>query len=66
MRGIPFADLKVGDQGSLSKTVSEHDIYTYAGLTGDFNPIHVKPPSAARMLPRLMTSPMFEPVLVKT
>lgn len=41
MRGIPFADLKVGDQGSLSKTVSEHDIYTYAGLTGDFNPIHV-------------------------
>ena len=41
MRGIPFAELKVGDQGSLSKTVSEHDIYTYAGLTGDFNPIHV-------------------------
>ena len=43
MRGIPFAELKVGDQGSLSKTVSEHDIYTYAGLTGDFNPIHIDP-----------------------
>ena len=41
MQGIPFADLKIGDKGSLSKTVSEQDIYTYAGLTGDFNPLHV-------------------------
>lgn len=40
-KGIPFAELKVGDKGSLSKTVSEHDIYTFAGITGDFNPIHV-------------------------
>ncbi|MCX7779517.1 MAG: MaoC family dehydratase [Negativicutes bacterium] len=40
-RGIPFAELKVGDKGSFSKTVSEHDIYAFAGITGDFNPIHV-------------------------
>ena len=40
-KGIPFAELKVGDKGSLSKTVSEHDIYAFAGITGDFNPIHV-------------------------
>jgi 3-hydroxybutyryl-CoA dehydratase len=40
-KGIPFAELKIGDKGSLSKTVSEHDIYTFAGVTGDFNPIHV-------------------------
>ena len=39
--GIPFAELKVGDKGSLSKTVSECDIYAFAGITGDFNPIHV-------------------------
>lgn len=41
MKGIPFAELKIGDKGSLSKTVSESDIYTFAGVTGDFNPIHV-------------------------
>lgn len=41
VRGIPFAELKIGDKGSMSKTVSEHDIYTFAGITGDFNPIHV-------------------------
>ncbi len=40
-KGIPFAELKVGDKGSLSKAVSEHDIYAFAGITGDFNPIHV-------------------------
>jgi len=41
VRGIPFAELKIGDKGSMTKTVSEHDIYTFAGITGDFNPIHV-------------------------
>lgn len=41
VKGIPFAELKIGDKGSMTKTVSEHDIYTFAGITGDFNPIHV-------------------------
>ncbi|WP_423902086.1 MaoC family dehydratase, partial [Colibacter massiliensis] len=29
------------DKASLSKTISEHDVYTFAGVTGDFNPVHV-------------------------
>lgn len=33
--------LRVGDKASISKTVSEADIYTYAGVTGDFNSMHV-------------------------
>lgn len=41
VKGVPFAELKVGDKGSMSKTISEYDIYTFAGVTGDFNPIHV-------------------------
>lgn len=41
VRGTPFADLQIGDKGSMTKTVSEHDIYAFAGITGDFNPIHV-------------------------
>ena len=32
--------MKVGDTASFSKTVSESDIYGFAGITGDFNPVH--------------------------
>jgi len=41
IQDIKFADINVGDKASMSKTVSEYDIYTFAGLTGDFNPVHV-------------------------
>jgi len=33
--------LQVGDSAEFAKTVSETDIYLYAGITGDFNPAHV-------------------------
>lgn len=32
---------KVGDAAEFGKTISESDIYGFAGLTGDFNPAHV-------------------------
>ena len=35
------AQLRVGDSASMSKTVSESDVYLFAGITGDFNPAHV-------------------------
>ena len=41
-----FADIQVGDSASMAKTISEYDIYTYAGLTGDFNPVHVNAEAA--------------------
>lgn len=41
MQGIPYEDLKIGDEASFSKTISESDIYHFAGITGDFNPLHV-------------------------
>ena len=31
----------VGDEVTFSKTVSESDIYGFAGITGDFSPTHV-------------------------
>lgn len=31
----------VGDEVTFSKTVSESDIYGFAGITGDFSPNHV-------------------------
>ena len=33
--------LKVGDTTSFTKTVSESDVYQFAGITGDFSPNHV-------------------------
>jgi 3-hydroxybutyryl-CoA dehydratase len=41
VQDIPFAALKVGDKASMSKTVTEFDVYTFAGVTGDFNPVHI-------------------------
>ena len=39
--GKSLEQLKAGDVASFAKTVSESDIYLYAGITGDFNPAHV-------------------------
>ena len=34
-------DIQMGDKASFSKTVSESDVYLFAGITGDVNPAHV-------------------------
>jgi 3-hydroxybutyryl-CoA dehydratase len=41
MIGKTYDQLSVGDVAELSKTISESDIYLYAGITGDFNPAHI-------------------------
>ncbi|KFO67637.1 enoyl-CoA hydratase [Smithella sp. SCADC] len=41
MTGKSIDELKVGDVAEFAKTVTETDIYLYAGITGDFNPAHV-------------------------
>ena len=33
--------VKIGDKVSFSKTVSEYDVYSFAGITGDFSTNHV-------------------------
>ena len=40
-RNVRYEDIHVGDKSSLSKTISEYDVYAFAGVTGDFNPVHV-------------------------
>ena len=34
-------DYSIGQKASFTKTVTESDVSTFAGLIGDFNPIHV-------------------------
>lgn len=41
MVGKIIEQLQVGDVAEFGKTISESDIYLYAGITGDFNPAHV-------------------------
>ena len=33
-------EINVGDRAEFSKTISESDVYLYAGVTGDLNPAH--------------------------
>lgn len=41
MIGKTIDELKIGDTAKFSKTISESDVYLFAGVTGDLNPAHV-------------------------
>ena len=36
-----FADIAVGDKATVSKTITDADVSLYAGLSGDWNPVHL-------------------------
>jgi acyl dehydratase len=40
-QGLTYDQLEVGMKASFSKTISENDVYLFAGISGDFNPVHV-------------------------
>jgi 3-hydroxybutyryl-CoA dehydratase len=48
MIGKTINELNVGDRAQFTKTVSESDVYLYAGLSGDFNPAHINEPYAEK------------------
>lgn len=41
MIGKTIEELRVGEKAEFSKTLSETDVYLYAGVTGDLNPAHI-------------------------
>ncbi|MGF6907461.1 MaoC family dehydratase [Fusobacterium sp. PH5-44] len=41
MSGYSIDEIYIGMKKSVSKTISESDVYTFAGLIGDINPVHV-------------------------
>ncbi|QNO13889.1 MaoC family dehydratase [Alkalicella caledoniensis] len=41
MKGLTIKELKIGDKAFVEKTISETDVYLYAGITGDLNPAHI-------------------------
>jgi 3-hydroxybutyryl-CoA dehydratase len=46
MQGKTISQLSLGEKASFQKTISESDVYLYAGVTGDFNPAHINQEAA--------------------
>ncbi|WCL50235.1 MaoC family dehydratase [Leptospira sp. GIMC2001] len=40
-RGKSFEEIEIGETASFTKTITETDVYLFAGISGDFNPLHV-------------------------
>lgn len=43
-------ELKIGMSASFGKTISESDVYSYAGIVGDFNSIHINEVEAQKSI----------------
>lgn len=41
MKGKTIHELKIGDSASFAKTITDADVKTFAGVSGDFNPVHI-------------------------
>lgn len=40
-KGKTFDEIQIGETASFTKTITETDVYLFAGISGDFNPLHV-------------------------
>jgi 3-hydroxybutyryl-CoA dehydratase len=45
-----YDELRVGDAAEMAKTVTETDIALFAGVTGDFNPVHIDAVAAEKSM----------------
>ena len=41
MNGLTINQISVGQSASFTKTITETDVYMFAGVTGDLNPAHL-------------------------
>lgn len=41
LEGLTIHDVEPGQTAEFTKTITEADVYGFAGITGDFNPVHV-------------------------
>lgn len=67
--GYYLEDLSPGMEESVSKTIADEDIQTFAGLSGDINPVHLDDEFAAgtmfkkRIAHGFLTGALFSTVL---
>lgn len=50
MAELAYEDIKVDDEASITKTITEADIVAFANLTGDTNPVHLDAEYAAKSM----------------
>ena len=37
----PYKEIEIGETASITKSITEADVVNFAGITGDYNPMHV-------------------------
>ena len=47
---MTIQEMKIGDHASVTKPVSETDVYLFAGITGDLNPAHTNEVAASKTM----------------
>jgi 3-hydroxybutyryl-CoA dehydratase len=50
MSELAYEYIKVGDEATLARTITETHIVNYAGITGDMNPLHLDAEYAAHSM----------------
>lgn len=67
--GYTYDKLEIGMTASFTKTISETDVYLFAGISGDFNPMHLneefarKTPFGTRIAHGALPQSLIAPVL---
>lgn len=46
--GLTLDEMEIGDKAYHQKTITEYDVYTFAGITGDFNVAHINSVEASK------------------
>ncbi len=67
--GLTIEQLRIGDSAAFAKTLTEADVYQFAGILGNFNPLYVntefvaKTPLAGRVVPTMLVASLVSKVL---
>jgi acyl dehydratase len=67
--GLTYEQLEAGMKAAFTKTITETDVYLFAGISGDFNPMHVneeyarQTPFGARIAHGAVPMALIGPVL---
>jgi acyl dehydratase len=67
--GKSYNQIQIGEEASFTKTITETDVYLFAGISGDFNPMHVneefakQTPFKTRIAHGALSQSLIAPVL---
>lgn len=69
MIGKRINEISIGDSAEFEKTITETDVYLFAGISADFNPVHINTVEAnksifkGRVVHGILTSGLISAVL---